>query len=372
MGVSYNKEPTSKIVTISGKKNLYPKAQCNDCGENISPRWEKNGNLFWKHKNKGKCKSVYTGEIAINKFAVQCLIGYLNNGGKLEFRSKCRKCNNEIIQILPMSDRYHSNTLHYSLDGEKQIFDILGNKDGETTFGIKIFCPGESHLFLNAGIPWFSLDAIDTTQKLVTRIIGDIVTLNDMCPVLRCDAPYCISIRELAYRLGYTNIVSLYSCESRQIVDEADKGGYFSNDDWKLKGKDDVELWSVFISRGCCLRCENKDSTIKYKQPFCMSCYSYIVNDKRQDKIIWVESERQEELKIALSWLDQIPGDWKAGDSCYCCERNYTTEADNLKYKHLWELDKDYICSYVIWLEDRKRCCTICLDKILRKHKIVA
>lgn len=187
-------------------------------------------------------------------------------------------------------------------------------------------------------------------------------------------------LTEMARRLYYLCENKAYACEARRIMDEAVKGNYVLDSYvWNEIGWEESldvleptkELWNAFVRSGCCIRCANPRDEIRIKKPYCKTCYCktcYEESEKERRT-----STRKNELRRALSWLNDIPGKWNYGVPCFYCKRTYIGDDEeyNERFKQFWAPGSNFVNGYVWWFGDKKCCCTVCLDTQLRTRGII-
>ena len=84
----------------------------------------------------------------------------------------------------------------------------------------------------------------------------------------------------------------------------------------------------------------------------------------------------------AFNWLNDIPGEWKIGDPCFYCKQTYKDYEGDPDYKTLYEMPNGrrqailkyyaYVDRYILWLGDKKQCCSKCLSQQCAERGIYA
>ena len=170
-------------------------------------------------------------------------------------------------------------------------------------------------------------------------------------------------IEFIAYNLGYKCNSPTYNCESKRIIDCAARGKYrIPICCWKL---------SHFESDYKCMKCYQSHNTSYYK-PFCLPCYGIIKKDDGEIKEYWedyLKDDRKRLLK-ELRWLYNLPNGGGKYTPCSICNRDYTDNND--KYSKYWDPCSNHVSTYVWWFGNNNRCCTVCLDKEIKRRNIVA
>lgn len=122
-------------------------------------------------------------------------------------------------------------------------------------------------------------------------------------------------------------------------------------------------MWSVFLCREKCLRCNRQYNSSKGK-PYCLSCFKFIKSDENYEPTyIEISYTMKKKLRKLFRWLNDIPGNWSYGCPCHFCGEKYMNSEDE-KY---FSIDTNYVNGHVWWFGDKKRCCTICLEHKYRK-----
>ena len=90
------------------------------------------------------------------------------------------------------------------------------------------------------------------------------------------------------------HLESPYSCEARKVLDIATFGMYKADrmvkERWRSEYNDvdysnlDI-LWSTFLSKSKCLRCDESSLVIKYQNPFCENCLQIIKIEEKRETI---------------------------------------------------------------------------------------
>lgn len=382
-------------------KRPYPRPRdtCDDCHKPIVLRWGEERCFHWAHLSKGECKSVSIGESATHKLAKKKLIDFLRVGGNLSFECRCSRCFRAYVDKVPkftnMDIRFEEEVKYDSTEISTMpcVWDVAAiDGDGKIAFAIEILYKHKtSNILARENVSWFEISAVDILNALDVKDFPVSLSFSNKRSVL-CKNSLCISLTEIASKLGYLNDSRAYACEARRVVDEAILGYY--NVDCKLwqlhsieDDNDDIdpsdikkvlaekrELWKELLIRKRCMRCQKSWNT-SYKKPFCLSCYKLI---KEDNKDIKEKFERKttsiackEKLRKQLQWLNDVPGGWSNGSSCYFCERSYVNVEENETFKEFWNPTSNYVCGYVWWFGEKKRCCTVCLDSELRTRGII-
>ncbi len=151
------------------------------------------------------------------------------------------------------------------------------------------------------------------------------------------------------------------------------KGEYKINGSWKIVDYAYLAyntLWSNFLLRKKCIKCEKTWST-SFCKPFCISCLKQIKKDNEFDNRVQIKDSQKFLLRKNFEWLSNVPGDWVLGKTCYFCDENYNDQTINEKYQQFWESNTNFVSGYVWYFGDKKCCCTVCLDKQCRDRGIL-
>lgn len=192
--------------------------------------------------------------------------------------------------------------------------------------------------------------------------------------VANCGDPYCrLSFKEIATKLGYWNNVgsSVYKSAAGKYMDIALHGYYeHTNEPWLFYpyvGEELDDLWKNFLRRHQCLRCQKYDNEIVFKRPFCHKCFKFI--GKQKIGKINVDPEIRAVVHSKLSeTFDKIPPSWRRGTPCFICRRaenhrEYTPA--EIHAQGLASADKKFIRYSLLWEDEWKCCCEVCLHHLL-------
>ena len=110
-----------------------------------------------------------------------------------------------------------------------------------------------------------------------------------------------------------------------------------------------MKIWEKIIKYQICLKCSKNidkkyEKYIQFHNPYCYICKNSINEELKQ-----IRSNRMNEMREKLAFLNDIPGGWKTGDVCHICSKNY----ENI----------EGITTYTYWFGARKKICTYCFHE---------
>lgn len=191
------------------------------------------------------------------------------------------------------------------------------------------------------------------------------------CYNIECSAKFnYFTLNDFAYELGYLEKTDIFKTIAQLIISMISHGYYHMHKySWDIyanlkKIKYSPGLWYNFVQRKKCLKCKNIQNT-NYKDPFCIKCdklLRYSNTDYLSEKIT-LSKENRDFFIENLKWLNDIPGNWVLGTPCYFCKDKYMDSTNDKKY---WEPFTKSVKGFVEWNNDKKCCCTMCLEKELK------
>jgi hypothetical protein len=384
----YQKE-LLKIKTAHEAAGLtYPRPTkiCDSCNEDLVLCWGNEISLYVRHKSDKSCEKTAT-ESFLHKWAKELLVTSLNRGDSISFVTNCSRCMSEVLTLIPDEKEleFKEEVSYISPTGERSIFDVAGlDSEGKVIFGIEVFYKHRTtRITAREGIPWVEVRAENVITTLVNSVGSDF-KLPSIRNISSCRDKYCIPLEDLAFKLNYAFLNRKYACEARRLVDIAIRGSYvadtvgYNSTNWSEDDppymRQGPEIWAAFLRRKCCLRCGGKDDNVAFGRSYCLSCYKEIRRiednyEKEEDRIL-VSDDIKRQLRVAFSWLNQVPGGWGIGSPCYFCGRNYMNFEENERYEHLWDPGSNYVDGRVWWFGDKKCCCTVCLDEQVKLRNI--
>lgn len=187
---------------------------------------------------------------------------------------------------------------------------------------------------------------------------------------------------DIALGLYYLTKYENYPCDARRIVDLAIHGFYENYEYvWNVEGYsfgDSEEfpkplpgLWTEFLRRKKCIKCENYEN-IRYGKPFCNACFKVIKNHdvSIKSKQISISASEKFALRTKLNFLYKMPKWSGIGSPCNYCGDEY--EKMNIENEKYYDPNSNYVNGKVWWIAvGNVSCCTICLEKQMKKLAIL-
>jgi hypothetical protein len=338
-----------------------PTEICDSCKGEIVLCWGAQVSPYIKHKSGKSCENT-AGESFIHKRAKQLLVSFLNRGYEISFYSNCNRCNSELTILIPDEELEFKEEVSYtSSEGKKCIFDVAGlNYTNNIIFGIEVFHKHKTdNIEPRKDIPWVEVRAIEVINVLDENKSNEFKLHSENC-IVSCKDKYCLPLVNIAFALRYVGVERKYACEARRLVDIAIRGSYckdtivYDIEGWNkrdlLEDKPKEEVWQAFLRRECCIRCGKKNATITRGKVYCITCFKKlkkIEEDGIEEERILVADKIKKGLRVAFSWLNQVPGGWQVGSACFFCKKTYMDNEDSEKYEHLWEPNSGYISGRV-------------------------
>lgn len=350
---------------------------CFECKDEILLVWDNTIKPYFTHTHNPTCTSTSAimGELRVH--AGKCLVDFLSTfGNTLVFTTKCKCCYRTLIEKYE-NIAFVSLNYVYVYQGKRffldvACFDITSNLIFAVMFRNSVNCTSDAMATLN--VPWVSVSVLDLITKSAFAASSSIYQLRNYCMTERCYDPACLTLRELAYSLGYLITHRAYSCPSRKFLDIAATGRFSPDIDmWYSAGwttlagipaEGIIKLWNSFLRRNCCLRCGIK-AHVEYKKPYCLGCFIKSGSDKVPLVRTNAGIEAKRDLNAAFMWLNGVPS-VSLEERCFFCNRTYTLPEDNISHSEFWEPDTNRVEATTWWHGEKKRCCTLCLvDKTL-------
>ncbi len=302
---------------------------------------------------------------------------FLNLKRRITVSSFCHNCNTEQSEeVIPTEDINYKTEVTY----KDSRFDVAGSKDGNIVYGIEI---NYKHKTTNTqdrnDVKWIELEAEEVIHKLCKEDIAEVSLLDKRKHICNGCKEYYIDTadyKKIAEKLGYYQNAKPYCCEARKIVDAAIRGKYILKKTWWSVDIDLNELsyeekntLKKIVKNGKCFKC-HKECDISMHKLFCFACYRKIKKEEQNDQEgTWISIDplKKQELRSKLSWLNKIKGGWRFGSPCSLCKKDYIDDHGNPKY---WDWCTNYVQVHTWWFGDKKRICTICLQKEIDKRGI--
>lgn len=340
------------------KNNHY---QCLECNEKVI---FKKGNIkcpHFAHYVYSNCSYYdHPNESQIHKDAKRRIISWLKNKIQLGFYKKCMTCKDGLLYEIIYQDGNQYLQEYRDIFG-KYIADVaILDKANNPRYIIEVKNTHKTKSVRPE--PWYEIEAkeileYENLDKIILNDIRDFEcqTCKDLIPIFD----------NFAKELGYFIKSEYYSYPVQKIMDEAIKGKYFYYDDHWTSYPSSVSrnFWIQFLTHKRCIRCRTP-SHVKKNRPYCVNCYKFIKAEENMgcdDPEYFLKSKdsnRKNELRKRLSFLDKVPGEWTIGDSCYFCDK----KSDSC---HLYENH-----SYTWWFGDKKKICIRCLDEACKIKNI--
>lgn len=355
---------------------------CLECKDEVLLIWDSKVRPYFVHTHNFNCNSgsAILGEL--REYAKRRISEFFSIfGNVMMFTNKCKQCCkiltdkcDDISCVMPNYVHIFKNR-RYFLD--VACLDVTGTLAFGIMFRNSEKCAPAFMEGLN--IPWVSISVNEVVNTL-SVCVDNICFLHNYRYFSMCDDRTCLSLREIAYSLGYLITHRAYSCTARKLIDISTTGSYSSNIDmWYSTGwatladiasSDISRLWASFLRRHVCLRCGTKAS-VEYSKPYCLTCFVKSGSDKIPLLRTNVEAKVKEELAASFQWLNDVPNFADEVEGCFFCDRTYTTPQENIYHHRYWEPDTNRVEATTRWQGEKKRCCTLCLEDKILEYNIV-
>jgi hypothetical protein len=264
-----NKQIVDNIINahVIGER-ITVKSKCLGCNGDFSLVWNKDHPNFIHSDGLTECPSAKLSESAAHRLAKKYLVYYLNRGLQIIYESQCRRCGRSNISVpIEGALTFEEEVRHNGPLGEKCFFDVAGLSESQTiVYGIEVFYGHKTDgTMARKNVPWFEVKALDVLSALKECKEDSAAVLTECRYTHVCSNRDCISLEEIAVKLGFLNRVDPYGCEARRVLDEAIKGKYMAVQGWNttgyIEGKHSItkrptqKIVDIFLSRKCCLRC---------------------------------------------------------------------------------------------------------------------
>lgn len=320
--------------------------------------------------------------------AKKLLVTTLNDNKEVEISTLCTRCNEFSFRKLDTSLKYEMCTPGTS--GKKD-YDIIGLSNKKVKAGITVCYNYKTMVSSSYKVEHIVIGVADIINTLLPSPQDNSfqkcqdVSLANLNNVDSCQKEFCLNSEDMAVKLSYLIIQERYACDARKYHDMAIKGSYILPvKKWNVVSYiSEVNLFhdlkDAFLKRMRCLKCDSsedpKGDSFTVESPFCNTCYRCIFSCedkikkvKPQDEIRQhISSDLKDDLRCALKWIADIPGEWSEGRYCLSCENTYNNITENKEHKSFWEPGTSSVCPFVWWFGKKKRCCTICLHNRVGK-----
>lgn len=366
--MSNNKQIVQDTIT---QGRLYPRPQdkCNQCDQSVILCWGEKIIPYWRHVAQTNSTRNHKpdGESLCHKHAKEKLITFLTQKKTVLFS---HKCNQKITQIPP-----NAVTFKPEVKYKNCVFDIgCLDSDNKLLFGIEIYHTHKtSNVKFRNEIGWCEVKADQVLNLLDSNIMPKELLLVD-----HSNQPCCVedfkscSLVDLSKKLGYYN--ERTDINVLKIISIVTRGYYKVSKCWDFSRNKNYRynraLWDEFISRGKCMYCKKDCNTSMYR-PLCRNCWKKEKGGKFEDKeeILFVDKNTISNLKRQLSWINGINGSGNHFTLCDFCQ-GATSGVNNDTYKDYYN-GGNYVPQYLLWFDDKKRICTVCLDEQFKERGII-
>ena len=335
-----NIQGNSILISEAEKCSIY---FCTHCNKELIVKNGLERVKHFSHKVNSSC--VLNGVNSSNRESFEHLQAkellklYLERKHQIRIIKECSVCFSKKMDTLDTNNA--RVVLEYRLD-DKKVADVTIIYENGMMVVLEIL---KTHMTSSRNVPWYEIRADDIIDN--HRDEDTMHTFRCTRKDRRCKGKMCLTMKELALRLGFLGVYPVHSFEELRPLWKDKKVNY----KWttKTQRKENKEIWEEFLRREKCLICCKKEET-SFGKPYCYKCYRTV----REDVIEYIEdtpNEMKEYLITKYSFLFDI--------------KKISDDTTNTCVKCNTELDSKWMSRCPLFFYGPRSICYICVDKIV-------